>query len=62
MRKPHVYVTRNLLGRWVIRISGQYRTQEAAEVVGRGIAGILDMQFELRDRLGRIRKADSSGH
>ena len=60
-RRPHVYVTRNLLGKWVVRISGQYRTQQAAEVVGRGIAGLLDMQFEVRDVLGRIRKADSSG-
>ena len=59
--KPHVYVTRNLLGKWVVRLTGQYREQAAAELVGRSIAAMLDTQFELRDRLGRIRKADSSG-
>lgn len=61
MAKPRIYVTRNLLGKWVVRITGQYRTQQAAELVGRAIAGILDAQFEIRDRLGRIREADSSG-
>ena len=60
-RKPHVYVTRNLLGKWVIRLTGQYRTQEAAELVGRSVAAMLDTQFEVRDLMGRIRKHDSSG-
>jgi hypothetical protein len=59
--KPYVYVTRNLFGKWVVRLTGQYDTQLAAELVGRSIAGILNTQFEVRDRFGRIRKADSSG-
>lgn len=60
-RRPHVYISRNLLGKWVVRITGQHDSQTAAELVGRSIAAMLDTQFEIRDRFGRIRKADSSG-
>lgn len=59
--KPHVYVARNWRGKWVVRLTGQHDSQLAAELIGRSIAGILNAQFEVRDRLGRIRKHDSPG-
>lgn len=59
--KAHIYVTRNLRGQWVVRLSGTYRTQKDAADIGRWVARMLDAQFEIRNRLGRIREADSSG-
>jgi hypothetical protein len=56
-----VYVTRNLRGQYVVRIEGQYGTQDAAVSVARYVARKLGVEMGIRDLLGRIRKKDSHG-
>lgn len=60
--KPQVYVVKNWRGQWVVRISGQYQTQDGAEAVGRSVARALKTEFVLKSRTGRIRKRDSYGN
>jgi hypothetical protein len=57
-----VYVTRNLRGKWVVRIEGQHDTQYEAVQAGRRVARLLKVELKIRGRNGKIRRRDSEGN
>ena len=46
---------------WIVRVNGHFENKGSAVLVGRAIAQLLDLQFEIRGEDGRIQEADSSG-
>lgn len=57
-----IYVTKNDDRKYVVRVEGQFDTQEEAIQLARSISRRLDTEFTIRDATGQIRSKDSHGN
>ena len=47
---------------WVVQISGHFPAKTSAVLIGRAVAGFLDLEYQEHGESGRIQRKDSSGN